>query len=348
MYLHYSKALCQFLQTTKALAYAILREETPLSIHRNSIRFRSHTYSLSFVTFQCPKKLGFFDPDLFEIGVNKIFLFDVPELSLKNLLRHELAHFLTHIMYGPTCAAHGKEFRRICEQHGWPKEVSRAKITMPKMHVKTAEIHRKVEKLLALSSSNNINEATEATLKAQALLNKYPHAMAEKEDMLVVRVFKALRKTPKWRAIAGILDTFGVRTVYNRGHQFSYYEIFGMRHHVIIAEYVAHFLNHKLDQLWEKARNEHRLKGLRSKNAFFLGCFEGFCGKLKKTSASASALICKNAIEKNIAMAYPRLQSCYVNTKGCAAGRLAGQRSGRQLKIDRGISPKNLPKLERL
>lgn len=339
----YSETIFAFIKKCKGLARKILSEEMNLRVGRSRFFVKNTSYPLHIVTFEHPSRLGYFQADLFEIGVNKTYLHE-GDKSLLDLLRHELAHYMTFITFGPQVPHHGKEFLSICKQYGWNAEVSRAVIQGDKIK-KNEKILGKVQKLLSLSDSPHPEEAEAATLKAKELLLKYSLEFREEcDEMHLLRFLPRKRSSAKLHAISSILRTFLVYPVFNHGRGCVYLEILGKKVHVEVAEYVANFLDNKFELLWKEAKKETpSLKGAVSKNSFFRGLAEGYTQKSEKQS---SALIrMENQLTTLAANVYPHLASSRSSYKHHETANKLGKDKGKKLSINRGLKKKNDVKL---
>ncbi|MCB1109609.1 MAG: DUF2786 domain-containing protein [Chlamydiia bacterium] len=336
----YSTTILAFLKKVKRLAREILREEMGIPVGHSRFSYQGYSYPLHFVVFDHPSQLGFFQTDLFEIGVNKAFLLEAPE-TIKDILRHELAHLIVFLKYGAGVPSHGKAFREVCQSYGWSSEVSRS-IAPMESTLKNHRIVEKVRKLLSLAESSHPHEAEEATLKAQHLLDKYNITYTpEEEETVLMRVLEKKRGNTKLQAIASILKSFYVYPVLNRGKTGVYLEIIGERLATQIAEYVAHFLDHQFEALWREAQQEDsHLKGMASKNSFFRGLAEGF----QRKHVPSSALM---RIEKNLVILaqkiYPHLSSRSASFRHHEKGARKGREKGKNLSIREGISKRFPP-----
>lgn len=338
----YSDAIFAFLKKNQQLAKQILLEEMKIQVGRTRFFIKNTSYPLHFVTFEHPSKLGYFQADLYEIGVNKSFLFENEE-KLKNLLRHELAHYITFIEYGPHVPHHGKEFQKICKRYGWDTQISRAVIKV-EAHAQTERILEKVHKLFSLANSPHPEEAQAATLKAKELLLKYNLKIDPKSDeMRLVRILPSKRNSSKIQAIASILRTFFVYPVFNRGKGRVYLEIVGSKVNVEVAEYIAYFLEKKFDDIWKEAKKLNPvLRGTASKNTFFRGLAEGY---LQKSSPSSQALIrIENQLIQSAQKIYPHLVHSKRSLQHHEIAAKIGREKGKNLIIQHGINMKNFIK----
>ncbi len=336
----YSEAVLHFLAKTRSMAREILVKEMGLKVGRTRFSHKHHSYPLVLVAFEHPKRLGYFDPELYEIGLNKELMIE-QDSSVFNILRHELAHYITFIEHGPNTPHHGEAFRNICRRYGWDKEVylSQGKLEA-KAHPKKAKISEKVQKLIALSNNSSEEEASSAMVKAKELILKYnvqspPKFSHSDEEWRLIRLAKFKRVSAKWQAIASILRHFYVYPVFNHGKGIAYLEAFGEKHHIEIVESLSVFLDREFEKFWKE---ETSLKGPRQKNAFFRGIAVGYCEKIKECThhSSTHALIVQR-LEQAIPLAYPSLS---VATSRLSLDRKAeskGRGWGRKLDIKKTL-----------
>ncbi|MBQ0070308.1 MAG: DUF2786 domain-containing protein, partial [Spirochaetales bacterium] len=104
-------------------------------------------------------------------------LLEEPFPVVQNIFLHELAHALDYALHG-SCSGHSPLFREYCAVLGVEEGFEKAKVKNALRSQK--DLSRKVEKLLALTSSPFENEALEALSKAQKLIAK--GALEEKEE----------------------------------------------------------------------------------------------------------------------------------------------------------------------
>ena len=313
------------LREIKQAAHQIMKQEMQLTMRGDRLVWNNYLYRIQFLIFENHNQLGYFDPEHMEIGIHKC------AKNFRDILRHELAHMIAYLRFGDL--SHGKIFRTICKEYGFPTETEKA--TGPLLQDNyESRIAQKIKKLLALAESTNANEAESAALKAQEMLLKYE--VQEESEMVMRRIFSFKRASTKLKAISKILRTFGVQPVFCS----KTLEIFGQRHHVEIAEYVAHFLSNELDHLY---KNQDGLSGLAAKNSFFRGIAEGYCEKVKSAQARHERALVKIdfAPQKAIPLAYPHLRTSSSRIINHRAGNLAGKKTGRNLKIRKGISSKS-------
>lgn len=347
----YSKKIIKFIHEIKSAVKTILSREIGLKVagERFYDFMQSSSYPLVVVVYNNKSMLGYFDCDFYELGFHECLMHANRE-QLLNIIRHELAHYMDFIIHGPHLPPHGTEFRNFCQRVGWGEEVYRSTFCLgggENTPLQDASaVLRKVQKLLALSTSSNPHEAEQAMIKSQQLLLKHNidvHSIEREDDekIFLKRIMKQKKENAKMRSIGKILETFFVNTVYSRAGDYTYLEIVGSAVNLEIAEYVADFLNRELDKQWEAARKEYEhLKGMIAKNSFFEGIARGYCLKIQSLKREYSAEVSHSlmVIEKKLidakTMVYPRLHSVKRSGSGCRLSSAVGEQIGRQLNIN--------------
>lgn len=343
----YSEKIFVFLNDLKIMIKEVLAREVGLRVSRDRFYNQAGTcsYPIQVVIYNNKKMLGYFDCEFYELGFH-VGLMHAPRHQLLNIVRHEVAHYLAFIKYGKGILPHATEFKTICREMGWDAEVSCATIALEcENEIPASHILRKIEKLMALSTSSNQNEAEQALIKSQQLLLK--HNLESKDisghnekPFVVKRILKQKRENSKMRAIGQILKTFFVDTVYTRGGDYIYLEILGESVNVEIADYVATVLELELDRLWEHAQREVKLKGVVAKNSFFLGIARGYCNKVKSlmrthsSDTSQSLMVIEKQLVDMRDRIYQRLTSRKSYSSHCASSAAFGEMMGKQLNIN--------------
>ena len=350
----YSKKIIKFVNEIKSAIKEILSKEIKLKVSGN--RFFNANQKLSFpivvVIYNNKNMLGYFDSNFYELGFHECLMHSSQE-QLLNIIRHELAHFMTFIKYGWGVPSHGVEFRSFCQSVGWGEDVYKATILLDDV-IGTAELEensilRKVQKLMALTTSSNQNEAEQAMIKAQQLLLKHniDSKYLDKEDdekIFLKRIMKQKKENAKMRSIARILQTFFVSTVYRRTEEFICLEILGNAVNLEIAEYVAEILQNEFEKLWDQAKQQTHLKGMSAKNSFFDGIATGYCKKinyLKKeynTDVTNALMVIEKKLIDAKAIVYSRLSSMQSRGSFCKESSELGEIMGRQLNINPAIN----------
>lgn len=350
----YSKKIIQFINEIKFIIKDVLSKEVRLKVvgHRFYDRRQRASYPIKVVIYNNKSMLGYFDPNFYELGFHEC-LMHLSKNQLHNVIRHEIAHYITFISYGEIVQSHGIEFKTFCQSMEWGEEIYKATFCLEDgLHLSEIEensIFRKVQKLMALATSSNKNEAEQAMIKSQQLLLKHniesKYIDSEDEEKLFLkRILKQKRENAKMRSIATILETFFINTIYVRAGNFTYLEILGNAVNVEIAEYVAIVLHSDLDKLWDQTKKEANLKGMVAKNSFFLGLAKGYCNKIKAlkrdytTEATNALLVIEKKLIDAKAMVYERLSSTTSSGSYCHKSSKLGEKAGRDLHIKAGIN----------
>ena len=354
--LFYSRASLSFVRRLEQYTWNILIDEMGIKVRKTRFVCGEYTWPLEIACFEHPSTLGYFEPESLLIGVNRLLMVNGDEDFLKNLLRHELAHYICYIHHGRDMAAHGKEYRRLCRNCGWGKNVFNAKINKQEIALSLQQnqtdvkILTRIKKLMALGSSSNQHESDAATLKANELLIKYnlekaslnPDDIDEKAYYVLVAA-KAPKTNEMLRALGRILKNFMVHPVYSRKKNHTALEIIGTRLNVELASYVADFLQHEFERLWKQTQKENlHLKGIVAKNSFLRGMAKGLDEKLnavkKHTAGNKTQLtLIKTALEEAVAMAYPHLGVVRTKTQHCPQGNALGEEAGKNISIHPGL-----------
>lgn len=359
----YSKKIIQFIQEIKRTIKDVLSKELHLKVGHGRFYDRSQraTYPIHVVIYNNKSMLGYFDPQFYELGFHEC-LMHTSRNQLHNVIRHELAHYITFINSGAPAQPHPPEFRAFCQQMGWGEEVYRAATCLEgaeeASEIEESSVLRKVQKLMALATSSNKHEAELAMIKSQQLLLKHNIESSylggdEDDKVFLKRIMKQKRESAKMRCIAKILETFFVSIVFSRAKDFTYLEILGSAVNIEIAEYVADVLQRELEHLWNEAQKQANLKGAIAKNSFFLGIAKGYCNKIQALKRDYSSditkalMVLENKLIDARAMAYQRLISARRSGSHCRESSALGEKMGRQLNINPALnkSPSRLKAL---
>ncbi len=343
----YSETLSAFISKLITLAKEILREEIKVEMKSKRFLYKNYTYPLKFVVFEKKNILGEFHYDLMQIGIHKKCLF-YPNDILKDIIRHELAHYFCFIEWGPNTSAHGHEFKEICKRFGFDDAVSKATMIENDEGPFTSDMLSKIQKLLRLSASDNIHESTLATTKAKSLLLKhnldfYSNPLDIQEYcVLAIATFK--KSSLKMNKLMTILAEYLVSPVLNYGQENIYLEITGTKENVLIAEYIFHFLNNEFERLWsEYKKNNKHIRGVKNKNSFMLGLSCGYQESLTSITLSEqenSALVSvsqkREEVKNNY---YGSFRSKIASVKSYNQSLLSeGKKQGRNIKLRSAVT----------
>lgn len=323
-----------------------------IEVKKSRFLLKGFLYPLQVVIFE-GKDWGHFNAPYMQIGLNRKLIYLAKDSVVRDILKHELAHYLTHILF-PGAAAHGKEFRDVCRKFGFPEEVASATMNLEESNfskegdLTSERILEKVKKLFMLAQSSNIHEAELATVKANEILLRHNLSyISDKEEPIYMdRLLMRKRKDTKLSTIYSILKHFIVRPVISQGKDSCCLEVSGSLTNVKLAGYVASFLDQELERLWEVARKENNLKGLQAKNSFFLGVAEGFHQKMSSVKQNYSdqdkkaLIVVERQLEADTQMIYKRLGQTRSSHKTDAHACAKGMEKGLSLTIRSAVEGK--------
>ncbi len=346
-----------FIQKCESMLKDIVRS-CGLTVRRRRFEFAGYFYPLNVVVFDGGPELGHFNSSYMQIALNRRLIYLAKDVVVKDILRHEFAHYLTFLLHGPV-AAHGPEFHSVCVQFGFDAQVAAATVDLQRENqerqgdFESERVLAKVKKLLQLAQSGNPHEAELATLKANEILLRHNlDHLRQNEDfsasppLYVDRVLQRSRKDAKMSAIYEILRHFIVRPVFSMGHKTCCLEITGTLTNVKLARYVAEFLDRELQSLWIAARAEHGLKGTRAKNSFFMGVAQGFDQKMQASKRAyspedrRSLMNVERQLDLDIRKVYGRLIRTSSSHRTDAHANSLGVEKGKTLSIHQGVESK--------
>jgi hypothetical protein len=357
----YSENINKFLTRLRKHTREILKTEAGIDVRKTRIAYQGYLYPINIVCFERENVLGYYDPSSYQIGINKKLIYTAKTKIIKDILRHEIAHFIVHLEHGVTAQAHGEEFKEICKRYGWDKSVSKATIDVNLANEKlegdldSEKVISRVKKLLQLASSDNSHEAELATLKANQLLLKHNIAQinsSDDEEVFVKQVLGTKKSSTKHQTIYELLKHFHVAPVFNYTKGQVYLEVTGSKTSVEIAEYVATYLDEQLEEMWKETRkNNPDLKGIKARNSFFRGVATGYNEKIIKTknefnSDERKALVkVEQKLSENIKLVYGKTSARYSSAGNDSTASALGREAGKNLSIHKGIKNGKKPGL---
>jgi hypothetical protein len=359
----FSASIETFLQKLDGYARDILRNEFGVKVARK----RFHTsdgwrWPIALVAIDDRSRLGYFDPDGLTIGIHRSLMYSAKNRVLKDILRHELAHYFTHIEHhrsGFDFRAHGAEFRAVCEKYGLPPEARAATLDLREENdaiegeLQSEAVIVKIRKLMSLAQSDNEHEAELATLRANQLILKHnldvqAAVSAAREgdtEYCVDLVLASRRNGPRISAIGQILQEFLVYPVFTSAGL----EVTGSRANVENARYIADYLNRELRALWKADRaHNSRLK----EKAFMAALAGSYVKKLKAAKHRMPACDRNALVALNEELSWATtgaygggLHSRSSSVSRCRESSRRGAEAGSNLNIRRGVSPSGIVRL---
>lgn len=251
--------------------------------------------------------LGQWDPLLREIKISALLIESCPWFAVIEVLKHEIAHQLVSDRLGIE-DGHGQHFKSFCQTLGVHPQFQKSQSTIKFMELEfglrrqdaeassspeEARLLERVERLLSLAQSMNENEAAAAMEKVNALYEKYNWERRQQSsdrtdpyNFLVIDL-GTNRVSFFYPLICTILtEHFFVETIF--AHTFcsksnktvKTIELFGLEPNLKVAEYVLHFLLHKLEELWLHQKKLASVSA-KHKRSYQIGLLHGFRQKLE-------------------------------------------------------------------
>lgn len=323
-------------------------------VDRTRFSYNNYSYPINIVVYE-GSEWGHFNPSFFQIGLNRKLIYLAKDSVLRDILKHELAHYFTFITYG-NVPSHGAEYHDICSQLGFPSDISEATMSLQESNeskvgdLQNEKILERIKKLLQLAQSSNSHEAELATLKANELLLRHNLDQLKepkKETIYLDRILQRSKKDAKIQAINEILKHFIVKIVFSHGKGTMCLEVSGSLTNVKLARYVGEFLDRELDHMWKSAQKDHGLYGLRAKNSFFYGVAKGFDQKMKKSKESfskedqAALVLVEKKLDVDTRLIYRKLSYTSSQRSLDSTASEVGVKKGHGLTIRQGVESKS-------
>ena len=198
------------------------------------------------------KELGHYDPSQHLIAIDISLTPDSREDDRENVFMHELAHAVDTVLNGSS--AHDGTFKAVCKNLNVKENFSKAKVSLGDK----TKIKNKIDKLIALSSSDFENEACLALNKAKELMlsSGLSYLYSDDEDQLYGCVLECSGRLPGYKKdlisfICRITGAFHFLDAYNHNKTIK---VFGSVEQVETTMYIYNDLMFKIDQECKKLR----------------------------------------------------------------------------------------------
>ncbi len=305
------------------------------------------------------RSLGCWTAHKREICLNRNFVLHCPWDSVREVLRHEMAHQLSGLLGGMDSSPHGPVFQKACELRRADPRASGSYESLSDREL-TAEEDRillRVQKLMALAQSSNRHEAEAAMQKAHELTARHNIDLISRnmprDFVSVFPGLPALRHFREDYALAMLLEDFyfvqGIWVpayVLEKEKMGRALEISGTAQNVKLAGYVWDFVRHFTDRQWEDYSRGKHLNRYR-KSDFAVGILRGFrsrleAGKIPKSDTAESRALVR--MEDPLLRQYMDYRYPHTNMVRRKAMRYDpeimddGVRIGEKLVISRGIT----------
>ncbi len=355
----FSASIESFLARLDAMTRPLLRDEFAVKVGRT--RFETPdgwTWPIRLVAIDDAGRLGYFNAEGCTIAVHKRLMYTAKDRVLRDLLRHELAHYFTYIAFhesGLDSRAHGPQFQWTCDRYGLPDAARLASCDVAAENdaiegeLANEATIAKIQRLLALAKSDNEHEAELALLRANELMVRHNLDAAatlagsgnfEEVEYCVEVVIPCKRSSPRVSAIADILTEYFVYPVQTR----EGLEVTGTRANVEQAHYIADVLDRALAASWKRARAESRGARLREK-PFMEAAAESYLTKLRgaKAQVDGQGQRALTRLATELEWAGQGIQGGGLRTatiwyEACPVSSSQGARAGEQLEVQRGVA----------
>ncbi|MBP9707906.1 MAG: DUF2786 domain-containing protein [Oligoflexales bacterium] len=222
------------------------------------------------------------------------------------VLKHEMAHQIVDEIFRQF-DQHGPHFKKACGLLGLDTWASLSDFEMQtfefhspsrRLSADDERLLRRAEKLLALASSSNENEAQLAMLRVQELYNKYNFERIKSgEPGQYSSVFikpKKKRLGYHYTLLASMLTKyFFVEVIFSSQYDaeqlssFQVVEFLGEQKNVAMAEYVFGFMLQRLDVSYFEYKKIKSKLSQKQRNDFYHGVLRGFEERLKANRFSS-------------------------------------------------------------
>ena len=304
------------------------------------------------------------------ISVSSHLIRNYPWDIVVEVLKHEIAHQIVDELFHVE-DLHGSYFKKACKMIAVSDWVARAYLN-PDCAIKTwkdnAKIHQKdkmlekVEKLLALATSDNEHEALLAMQRVREIYTKYnlQRTVSENpsDDYVYLIIDRKKKRIERFESrICSILTAHFFVEVIMSGRfdakdltEYKIIEIMGTRENVLMAEYVYHFLFNKIHYLWKNYKKAGA-KSSKSKLSYMMGILEGFSAKLENPAnlnldpdaITALAIYKDKDLDKFYRSRYPRTTAKYYSASTRDnSSYSAGKAEGKSLNLSKAVENRNL------
>ncbi len=348
----YSKTIISFISRLNIYAKNILQDEFKLKLNRKRFCYKNYNYPLIIVIFESDSKLGYFNSTKYTIGLNKALMYQAKSEVIKDILRHELLHYLTFINFGEDSLSlpHGEYFKMTAKMYNISKSVLLAASNINLLNnkidndFKSEKIISKVKKLFKLASSSNKFESEQATIKANQLLLQhnlqYLNTPSDFDETFYVKpILHVKRTSAKIHAISKILNLFMVYTVQSRNKNGVTLEVTGKKENTELAEYIGSFLDQELERLWKNAKEENQhLAGISHKTNFMRALANSYVKKMQiaqiKIASKKDLIVLHSQLDCYLNIAYKSLHDISRTSKFNQLASSCGTKAGKNLSIN--------------
>lgn len=251
------------------------------------------------------RTLGYFDPATRAITISSELIVKHPWRVVVEVLKHEMAHYLVYEECGERqVAPHGSEFQHACHRMAVAKWARRALCELSAADTLESESSAdhpaaaRIRKLLALSRSDNENEALLAMAKAKELSERHSLEMAAfagsepSFDMGMKEICHNKKVTHRYEvAITSLLTAFfhvdvvfGTTFCAKTSATYKTAVLYGSKSNLEIAEYVYFYIYNALPRLFKAYREKTSRLIKVKKMSYYLGFLDAVRQNLAQNS----------------------------------------------------------------
>lgn len=291
------------------------------------------------------------------ISMQRELVCTAPWLEVLETLKHEMAHqYVSEVLKITSETAHGPQFHQVCKDR---KIIAQAQ-GVQSQDPEVIKLLNKVNKLLALAESDNINEAEQAAQRAHHLLVKHHIKLGQSVSAQTHTTkpmgFRQLGH-PKSRhfqyeySIANLLNEhFFVSTIWVTAYSVTHdkvgrvLEICGAVEDLEIASYVYDFINNHLSLAWCSYQKSVKAKGLKKRLSFSLGLVQGFKKRINEnerlTDVTEQDMIYlgQSLSREFLAGRYPKVNVRSASSWSPTQDYHSGFKEGESLRFRRGVT----------
>lgn len=316
-----------------------------------------------FILKDMTSKLGDWAHEKREIGLSRSFVLSHSWSDVREVLLHEMAHQITsEAFHVHNETSHGASFQKACKMLKANPRASGAYVPLSRRIFQAAEeggdkISMRIQKLMALAGSSNLNEAEAAMIKAHELMKKYEtEHIPENRSRDYFSVFAgkpALRHFREDYALSHILmDYYFVKALWvpayviEKGKMGTVLELSGTARNLQMAGYVFDFIRQFTQSEW-RIYNFDCMLNRQRKTDFASGILSGFRTKLEHESSvnkndTASLSLVKTEdyrLKKYFSARYPNTRTFRRGSGNFNPGVISdGAEIGKTLVIRKGIT----------
>ncbi len=271
------------------------------------------------------------------------------------VLKHEMAHqYVDEVLHAHDEPAHGPAFQAICQRLA----IDPAASGLPEGAVapQRARLMRRVQRLLALSSSPNAHEAQSAARAARRLMLR--HNLSTTQSRYGFRQLGApsKRRPLHCKLLAAILiDHFFVTGIWvgaldvSTGRRGRVLELHGTPENLEVAGWMHGFLLESAERLWSIHKSKRKLTSNRSRRAFLAGVMMGVRKQLDDAARidqeTGLVWVASADLSDYLHRRHPQRQAARRSTITTGEALHHGQRAGRDLELRSPIGAGDGPRL---